>query len=1474
MESHPLVFGAHRSSGLVRRTSIHCWHRSIGHALGLILTLLTWSVLAYAPRAEAITTSPYTTGVGNACTDDTCSAIVHPRASAQGSNQYASVCAAIWGESYIFPEDSFSYGGSDGNCYYHHSWDPNTPLSFGSWANTAMPDPRNNGPSCPRCGDPINPAIGNKYQTEVDYAGTGPFPLTFTRTYNSNALAWPGDLGSLWDSTYDRSVHVIYDTAGELTGAQVIRDDGRIIYYNGFIGGLCLSDCTVQFQNPAGVPDKLTATINEDGEPDAFQYITSPNDEVETYNIYGELTSITNRAGVTQTITYSGVGTISTVSDPFGHELTFTHNSAGQIAAMTDPSGKLYSYAYGSNGNLMSVTYPDGTVRAYEYNEQANTSDTNLPNALTGITDESGSRYATFQYDSSDHAILAENAGGADVASMSYGQDGAGNDITIVTDALGTQRTYTFGITSGESQNTAISVPLASGDGTATQAMTYDSNGNLSSLTDLNGNLAQYSYDETRNLETSRTEAAGTGNARTITTQWNATYRLPTLISEYAGGTASGTPIRTTSFNYDSSGNLLTRTITDPVSSATRTWAYTYNSYGQRLTATDPRNNVTTYTYYSCTSGYQCGQPDTVTDALGHVTTFNTYDANGRPLTVTGPNGTVTTFSYDNRGRLLSRAAAGQTTSFSYYPTGLLQTISLPDGSSISYAYDAAHRLTQVSDALGNKLVYTLDAMGNRTAENTYDPSGTLHRTHTRVINALNEIYQEVNAADTSAVSTTFGYDNDGNAASINAPVSRNTAESYDALNRVSSIIDPANGLTSLSYDAEDNLTSVTDPRALTTSYGHDGFGDLTSQVSPDTGTTTNTYDAAGNLSTSTDARGAVGTYGYDALNRVTSIAYTLNGTTDQTLSLTYDQGTDGIGHLTGASDANHSMSFTYNALSELTGVSQTVAGLSRSISYGYTNGDLTSIVTPSGQTVTYGYNANHQVTSVAVNGTTVLSGVSYEPFGPADGWTWGNGSTVSRSFSGDGLITEISAPGSQETLSYDNASRVSGIANTASGSFTWTFGYDGLDRLTAASTSSVTEDWTYDADGNRLAEAGSAPSTYSISPTSNEIAGITGTLNSSYAYDAAGDTLSDSTDTDTYNGAGRLKTITNASGTTTFIYNALGEMIDASDSSGSTVYAYDSGGRLLGEYDGSGNLIQETVWLGNIPVATIQPSGSSIAIYYVVTDQLDTPREVVRPSDNAPMWSWFSDPFGVESPNENPQGIGTFTYDLRFPGQIAGAWGSTYQNFMRNYDPQIARYVESDPLGLRGGSFSTYVYANGNPISYRDPSGTDWGVYYADWVNLINVTANLNADIFVFGSLEPAGPAGSPVRGGIETAALAGYNTQDGSYVGGIAAEVGEYGGQQNYGAVINGQEATIGCNGITHQSFNALEGSLGPEIPLLEGAGGGGGKYWTGSGEEGYFAFVGGGAFGEYASIGLGVGAGSPTQVYYYPVWGGAAF
>jgi uncharacterized protein RhaS with RHS repeats len=45
-----------------------------------------------------------------------------------------------------------------------------------------------------------------------------------------------------------------------------------------------------------------------------------------------------------------------------------------------------------------------------------------------------------------------------------------------------------------------------------------------------------------------------------------------------------------------------------------------------------------------------------------------------------------------------------------------------------------------------------------------------------------------------------------------------------------------------------------------------------------------------------------------------------------------------------------------------------------------------------------------------------------------------------------------------------------------------------------------------------------------------------------------------------------------------------------------------------------------------------------------------------------------------------------------------------------RDYDPATGRYVESDPIGLVGGSYSTYAYVNGNPLTLTDALGTKPG--------------------------------------------------------------------------------------------------------------------------------------------------------------------
>ncbi|MEZ5514883.1 MAG: RHS repeat-associated core domain-containing protein [Steroidobacteraceae bacterium] len=153
------------------------------------------------------------------------------------------------------------------------------------------------------------------------------------------------------------------------------------------------------------------------------------------------------------------------------------------------------------------------------------------------------------------------------------------------------------------------------------------------------------------------------------------------------------------------------------------------------------------------------------------------------------------------------------------------------------------------------------------------------------------------------------------------------------------------------------------------------------------------------------------------------------------------------------------------------------------------------------------------------------------------------------------------------------------------------------------------------------------------------------------------------------------------------------------------TKFAYDEAGHLIGEYSATGTLVQETIWLGDIPVATLRPKTGGYDIFYVHTDHLNTPRRVTRPSDNKLRWRWDPTPFGEGAPNENPQALGVFKYNLRFPGQYFDIETNLAYNYFRDYDSAIGRYVESDPIGLAGG-VNTYAYVLGNPIGLTDPTG------------------------------------------------------------------------------------------------------------------------------------------------------------------------
>jgi YD repeat-containing protein len=1088
--------------------------------------------------------------------------------------------------------------------------------------------PKNAGRPCPECGNPVNPGTGNKFQAERDLVSTGG-QLGFMRYYNSGVPAYDNALGGFWLHSYSSRILV----GAPATQASVYRSDGRQLVFT--LDG-------PNWIGPADVADRLTELKNAQGIRTGWHYFVAATDDTEHYDASGKLTAIVSRSGLTQTLTYTDGtdgavsgnggfaldiagnpisvildrGLLLRVRDHMGRTLTFGYTNLWRLKKVTDPAGGtfLYVYTLAANGlaNLTSVTYPDGRQRVYHYNEPANTSATSKPNALTGITDENGVRFATYKYDTFGRAIeTVHHANGTDVNryQLAYNTSGA---QTTVTDPLGMARAYGFQVTLGVVKNTALSQPQA---GSLGAALSYDANGNVSSRTDFNGNRTNYTYDLVPNLETSRTEgltaASGTTpQTRTISTQWDTNFRLPAVIAE---------PLRITTNVYDSNGTqcgargaLCSRSVqatTDATgaqgfsataSGAARTWTYTYNANGSVLTVNGPRTDVadvTTYTYYANNDADlgKRGNVATITNAAGHTTSITAYNAHGQPLTMVDANGLTTTMTYDPRQRLTSRTMGSEATTYDYDFLGQLTKVTLPDGSFLSYDYDTAHRLTGMQDNLGNRIVYTLDGMGNRTNEEARDPANQLAQTRSRVFNNLNRLFRELGA---QGQTTEYGYDDQGNVVSVKDSLNRVTTNQYDALNRLRQVTSPApiSAVTQYAYDGIDQLVSVSDPRSLVTGYAVDGLGKLNVQSSPDTGTTTNTYDDAGNLLTQTDAKSQVTTYAYDALNRVTLI--TFHDGSKQ--AYVYDQPPNGVGRLSSITESNPAnqitsvIAYAYDQHGRVTSEARTVGGVQHVFSYRYdSSGRFDQLTYPSGRLVSYSFDGAGRVSAISTTKAgdqpqSVVSGVTYHPFGGVKGYTLGNGQTYVRGIDLDGRIASYTLGAQSFAIGYDAASRISFISDVGVPANTNTYGYDELDRLISAVLRATPYAYTYDAVGNRLTKGGDV---YSYSSTSNRVASITPSSGPvrSFLFDPNGSTTADGQNTYAYDVRGRMVQATSSLGATSYQVNALGQRIRKTNTLGDTVFHYDTQGKLIAETGPGGALKRELIYLGDIPVGVIQ---------------------------------------------------------------------------------------------------------------------------------------------------------------------------------------------------------------------------------------------------------------------------------------------
>ena len=108
--------------------------------------------------------------------------------------------------------------------------------------------------------------------------------------------------------------------------------------------------------------------------------------------------------------------------------------------------------------------------------------------------------------------------------------------------------------------------------------------------------------------------------------------------------------------------------------------------------------------------------------------------------------------------------------------------------------------------------------------------------------------------------------------------------------------------------------------------------------------------------------------------------------------------------------------------------------------------------------------------------------------------------------------------------------------------------------------------------------------------------------------------------------------------------------------------------------------------------------AGSPETVTYLHTDHLGTPKFGTSAA-GAQVWAWAPDSFGNGTPT------GSATVNLRMPGQYFDAESGIFYNWNRYYNPEIGRYISSDPIGLEGG-MNTFLYAGANPVMAMDQEG------------------------------------------------------------------------------------------------------------------------------------------------------------------------
>jgi RHS repeat-associated protein len=811
----------------------------------------------------------------------------------------------------------------------------------------------------------------------------------------------------------------------------------------------------------------------------------------------------------------------------------------------------------------------------------------------------------------------------------------------------------------------------------------FNSDGDLTSQVNRNGNTISYSYSSPTKLN-QITDSQG----RTFTTSYYASGRLHTFqdttgrIWNYAyDGSDRLTSYtdpdnKTTSFTYTGGDDLAT--ITDPRGKVTKL-EYDANSRitaikRNYVSATNTWTALTSYAYSSATAPCSATTDvakTVVTDPRGHNTTYcadlegrstQVVDANGnaRSATYTAnsdvdqstlPGGAMTDFTYVSDNLTQIDQPHGERTKMDYgnggHPRSVTQLTS-PQGTIQQFAYDAPGNLTTVtggSPAVQAKIEYNGGGAG------LCSDDATAHTGSPRC------------AIDGNTHITTYGYDLNGNLDTITPPMPLGaTTMTYDSLSRVHTIQDGKGQTRTYTYDPLDRITQIAYSNGATIGYQ---------------------YDANGNMTQRTDSVSGTSTYQYDELNRRTQ---------DTLPSGTNTYGYDAGSNLTSLTDPGGTVNYRYDLVDRLQDLAEPGGSCTTPVSlcttFTYTNHDEPDKTTyPNTVVQDYDYDTSDKVTQARTyKAATPNTNVTM--------FAYAYGTSNPNLPESDLVQSVVDVAGNTTSYQYDTLGRLLSSNEMANGNpvDTRTYLFDGASNITKRTVNSTNiTSYGYNS-ANELC--------WLWAGTSSNACGSPPSGAATFTHDANGNMTADSTGLAlAYNIKDQTTSYTPPGGTTTSFTYAGPDQTERISLAGTTQHNTRLGLTRQGT---------TTEWT-HTPSGTLVSQNLSGTRHYYLFDRLGS---IVGLTDSTGALSqtYKYEPYGTLRSS-----TGSVSNPFRFVGQYrtGSGFGEAYKIGARYYNPAFGRWMQADPIDqpadLREGN--RYLYVGDDPTNAIDPTGTSGGV-------------------------------------------------------------------------------------------------------------------------------------------------------------------